>query len=200
MRPVNHIEGTMVSLPRSDIDTDQIIPQKHLKRVDRSGYGDVLFDYWAKDDDGDLRPEFPLNDARRRDARVLVTGANFGCGSSREHAVWALLDRGIEAVIATSFADIFKNNSVDNGLLTVTLPASTIEELHRLCSDHELRARISLEDQTVMVGDRTWHFDIDTESRTRLLAGLDPIAVTLISEDAISRFEAHRPDWMPSIG
>ncbi|MEX2133884.1 MAG: 3-isopropylmalate dehydratase small subunit, partial [Acidimicrobiia bacterium] len=121
MKPVKMITGTMVPLMRSDVDTDQIIPQQFLKRIERTGYGEFLFDSWARDDGGEFRPGFVLNEPARANASVLVAGRNFGCGSSREHAVWALHDWGFEAVVAPSFADIFRNNAVNVGLLPVEM-------------------------------------------------------------------------------
>ena len=185
MKPVNAITGTMVSIPRADVDTDQIIPQKHLKRTERTGYGDFLFDYWAND-----QPDFVLNDPDRASAKVMVTGPNFGCGSSREHAVWAIRDRGFEAVVAPSFADIFSGNATNNGLLLIQLPPDVVRELHTLAEDPECEVSVSLEQQEVRIGPETWSFEIDPEVKRRLLAGLDMVGVTLEYEEAISAFEA----------
>ncbi len=184
MKPVDTVAGTMVSLPQADIDTDQIIPQKHLKRIERTGYGEFLFDYWAND-----QPDFTLNDPARAKAKALITGPNFGCGSSREHAVWAIRDRGFEVVVGPSFADIFSGNAVNNGLLLVQLPEAAVNELHDIAIDPDATVHVSLEDQEVRAGDRVWKFEIDPEVKRRLLAGLDMVGVTLEYEDAISAYE-----------
>lgn len=187
MRPFTDVKGTMVSLPRPDIDTDQIIPQIHLKRVERSGYGKFLFDSWAADD-----PDFVLNDPSRANATILVAGPNFGCGSSREHAVWAIQDRGFDVVIAESFADIFSNNAANNGLLLVRLAAEEVSRLHHLATDASHTVEVSLEDCEVRSDNERWSFAIDPEVRRRLLAGLDMIGVTLEHEPAIAAYEAAR--------
>jgi 3-isopropylmalate/(R)-2-methylmalate dehydratase small subunit len=198
MNPVTQIEGTMVPLHRADIDTDQIIPQQFLKRIERTGYGAFLFDSWARETDGTPRPDFVLNDPERRNAKVLVTGANFGCGSSREHAVWAIQDRGFEAVVAPSFADIFRNNAVNVGLLPVTAEAGVVDRLIALAASPGAEVAIDLDGQTLEADGVVAPFTIDPESRHRLLNGLDPIAETLQMEDGIAAFEAQRPGWVPS--
>ncbi len=197
MKPVNRIVGTMAPLPRADVDTDQIIPKQFLKRIERTGYGEFLFYDWARDQSGELDPDFVLNDPRRRQAKVLVTGANFGCGSSREHAVWAIQDRGFEAVVATSFADIFRNNSVNVGLLPVQVTADVLEELINLADSENAELTVDLETQTLTGDGVSAFFEIDADARRRLLAGLDPISETLQLADAIGVHESTRPKWMP---
>ena len=184
MRPVDVIEGNVSVLDRADVDTDQIIPKQFLKRIERTGYGEFLFHDWRKD------PAFELNRPECADASILVAGRNFGCGSSREHAAWALQDYGFEAVVAPSFGDIFANNAAQIGLLTIALPA---EEVRELAGAEELA--IDLEEQTIRTPDgRSVSFDVDPFVRHRLLNGLDDIGLTLEHEAEISTFEdGHRP-------
>ena len=176
MEPINRISGKVSVLDRADVDTDQIIPKQFLKRVERTGFGEFLFYDWAKEPGWDL----PANP-------VLVAGANFGCGSSREHAPWALEDYGFRAVIAPSFADIFYSNCTKVGLLPVVLPE---EDVRALMAAGE--AEVDLEAQVVRFGGRESHFDIDAEIKHRLLNGLDDIGVTLSQADAIDRYERER--------
>jgi 3-isopropylmalate/(R)-2-methylmalate dehydratase small subunit len=176
MDPVKVIEGAVSVLDRADVDTDQIIPKQFLKRVERTGFGEFLFYDWAKQPGWDL----PANP-------ILAAGRNFGCGSSREHAPWALEDYGFKAVVAPSFADIFYSNCTKIGLLPVTLDEN---EVNALMEAGE--ARIDLERQEVTFGVRSASFDIDPETRRRLLEGLDDIGVTLQQVDAIGRYERER--------
>jgi 3-isopropylmalate/(R)-2-methylmalate dehydratase small subunit len=176
MRPVSRIEGDVTVLDRSDVDTDQIIPKQFLKRVERSGFGEFLFYDWAKQPGWEL-PRNP----------ILATGRNFGCGSSREHAPWALEDYGFEAIVAPSFADIFYSNCTKIGLLPVVLA----EEDVRAVMDAG-RASIDLAGQEVSWNGGRATFEIDAEVKRRLLGGLDDIGVTLQQEDAIARYEAER--------
>jgi len=176
MRPVNLIEGHVSVLDRSDVDTDQIIPKQFLKRVERTGFGEFLFYDWAKQPGWDL-PRNP----------ILATGRNFGCGSSREHAPWALEDYGFEAVIAPSFADIFYSNCTKIGLLPVVLAE---DEVHAVMESGH--ASIDLAQQSVSWTGGGASFEIDPEVKRRLLEGLDDIGVTLQQQDAIDRFEAER--------
>jgi 3-isopropylmalate/(R)-2-methylmalate dehydratase small subunit len=199
VKPVNRIVGTMAPLPRADVDTDQIIPKQFLKRIERTGYGEFLFYDWARNQTGELDPDFVLNDPRRRQAKVLLTGANFGCGSSREHAVWAIQDRGFEAVVATSFADIFRNNSVNVGLLPVQVTADVLGELIKLADSESAELIVDLESQTLTGQGVSAFFEIDADARRRLLAGLDPISETLQLADAIGVHESTRPKWMPIV-
>jgi 3-isopropylmalate/(R)-2-methylmalate dehydratase small subunit len=196
MKPVAAVNGTMVPLPQGDIDTDQIIPKQFLTRIERTGYGQFLFHDWATTDDGKPSSDFFTNDPKRAAARVLVAGRNFGCGSSREHAVWAIQDWGFDAVIAPSFGDIFRNNSVNVGLLTVELPDEAVAELQDRAQDPAASITLDLERQIVESGDFAVEFDIDPGVKERLLEGLDPIAMTLQEEDAISSYESARPVWL----
>jgi 3-isopropylmalate/(R)-2-methylmalate dehydratase small subunit len=196
VKPVSKVQGTMVPLPQADVDTDQIIPKQFLTRIERTGYGEFLFHDWATTEDGNPSSDFFTNDPTRRGSKVLVAGRNFGCGSSREHAVWAIQDWGFDAVIAPSFGDIFRNNSVNVGLLTIELPNEATAELQELAKDPTAVVTVDLEDQLVQCGDFAVEFDIDREVKERLLKGLDPIGMTLQEEDAISSYESARPAWM----
>jgi len=196
LKPVTTIVGRMVPLPRADVDTDQIIPQQFLKRVERTGYGQFLFHSWANDHDQNPLPEFVTNHPERKGAKVLVAGRNFGCGSSREHAVWAIQDWGFEAVVAPSFADIFRNNAVNVGLLPVELTNSEIEDLLSVATDPEEEIFIDLVNRTLSANGVATTFEIDSDARERLLGGLDPISSTLGLTDEIAAHEANRPGWM----
>jgi 3-isopropylmalate/(R)-2-methylmalate dehydratase small subunit len=180
MRPFRRITGRVAVLDRTDVDTDQIIPKQFLKRIERTGYGEFLFYDWRKD------PAFELNRPGYTGATILVTGRNFGCGSSREHAAWALQDYGFEVVIAPSFGDIFASNCAQIGLVVVALPP---EQVRELMGASELT--VDLEAQTISdPSGRTIPFDFDPFLRHRLLNGLDDIALTLEHEPAITAFEA----------
>ncbi|CAN5876915.1 3-isopropylmalate dehydratase small subunit [soil metagenome] len=198
MKPVKTITGTMMPLMRADVDTDQIIPQQFLKRIERTGYGEYLFDSWARDEAGTLRSEFVLNEPARANASVLVAGRNFGCGSSREHAVWALHDWGFEAVVAPSFADIFRNNAVNVGLLPVELDEATVTRLAGLAASPLQTVVIDLENLKVEAEGFDETFRIDENARKRLLAGLDPISETLQFESNLKDYESRRPAWLPT--
>jgi 3-isopropylmalate/(R)-2-methylmalate dehydratase small subunit len=198
MKPVKTITGTMLALLRADVDTDQIIPQQFLKRIERTGYGEFLFYNWARDDNGDPKPEFVLNEPVRHTASVLVAGRNFGCGSSREHAVWALQDWGFDAVIAPSFADIFRNNAVNVGLLPVELDESIVNRLAQLAASPEATVAIDLETRKLVAQGVDETFHIDENARKRLLQGLDPISETLQLESELRAFESQRPGWLPT--
>lgn len=199
MDPVREVTGTMVPLMRSHVDTDQIIPKQFLKRVERSGFGPFLFYDWAYDHEGEPRPDFVLNRPEYRRARILVTGSNFGSGSSREHAPWALLDWGIHAVIAPSFADIFRNNSHKNGLLPIILPEEDVSRLAELAADPTVEATIDVAAETVTVGGTVMSFSLDPFVKHCLLNGLDDIAITLEHEDKIAEYEGTRPGFKPSL-
>jgi 3-isopropylmalate/(R)-2-methylmalate dehydratase small subunit len=194
MEPVRKIRGKILPLPRADVDTDQIIPAKYLKRIERTGFGEFAFDEWRKD------PNFVLNDHRYDGAEVLVTGPNFGCGSSREHAPWALQQMGLKAIIAPSFADIFRNNCAKIGLLTVELPQESIDRLIARAEDSPgFEMEVDLESQTVSLGNgKSRHFDIDPFVKNNLLKGLDEIGLTLEIDDAITAFESTRPELLPT--
>ena len=200
MRPFRREEGVLVPLDRSDVDTDQIIPKQFLKRIERTGYGDYLFYDCRFDSNGSPRAEFMLNQEPYRNGSVLVAGRNFACGSSREHAVWALSDYGFRAVIAPSFADIFRNNALKSGVLPVILPEEQVRELMDLAQeDPGVTASVDLESQTVTAGDLRYSFGMDGFERRTLLEGLDDIALTLRHADAISAYESARPSWLPHV-
>jgi 3-isopropylmalate/(R)-2-methylmalate dehydratase small subunit len=192
MKPFRVHKGKVAPLHRDNIDTDQIIPKQFLKRIERTGFGEFLFHDWRRTKDGKHDPEFPLNDPRHAGAGILVAGKNLGCGSSREHAVWALEDFGFRAVIAPSFADIFANNCVKNGVLTVVLNEEEVADLVRRASeipDYELV--IDLEKCSV----RDEHgfsasFQIDEFTRHCLLTGLDDVGLTLQHEGEIAAYES----------
>ncbi|HEY2167993.1 MAG TPA: 3-isopropylmalate dehydratase small subunit [Candidatus Angelobacter sp.] len=185
--------GIVAALPRDNVDTDQIIPKQFLKRIERTGYGDVLFFDWRYDRDGKPEPGFPLNAPQYSDATILLAGKNFGCGSSREHAVWALRDYGFRAIIAPSFADIFANNCVKNGVLTVVLPPAEIAQLLSRDAAGLNRLKIDLEQcQVSWNGGFQARFEIDPFSRTCLLEGLDEIGATLKREAEIAKYERRR--------
>jgi len=199
MQPVSIISGQMAPLPRANIDTDQIIPKQFLKRVERSGFGPFLFWDWAQDAEGELDPGFILNRPEYAEAAVLVSGPNFGSGSSREHAPWALEDRGFRAIIAPSFADIFRGNSYNVGLLPIALTADEVATLTALADDPSNQLTIDLPAQTVVSGDFEASFEIDPAVKHRLLNGLDHVALTLAHTEEIRRFEQERPAWKPRL-
>jgi 3-isopropylmalate/(R)-2-methylmalate dehydratase small subunit len=196
MKPVSVGQGTMVPLPRADVDTDQIIPKQFLTRIERTGYGEFLFFDWARTEEGEPSSDFFVHDPKRQGAKVLVAGRNFGCGSSREHAVWAIQDWGFDAVIAPSFGDIFRNNCVNVGLLTVELPDDDVARLQEMAQNPAVEITVDLERQVVEAGDYVVEFDVDPGVKERLLNGLDPIGVTLLEDEAISGFEDSRPAWL----
>jgi len=200
MRPFRCEHGGLVPLDRADVDTDQIIPKQFLKRIERTGYGEFLFNDWRYDAVGMPRVDFVLNRPEYAGGTVLVAGRNFACGSSREHAVWALQDHGFRAVIAESFADIFHSNALKSGLLPVTLRAEAVRQLLDLAveSPGEV-AIVDLEDQTVSAGDLRFRFNIDSFARRCLLDGLDDIGLTMRHGAAIAAFESQRPSWMPDL-
>ncbi len=187
--------GIGVPLTRSNVDTDQIIPARYLKRVSRTGFEDGLFSNWRENE-----PDFVLNRDDYRDGSVLFAGPDFGTGSSREHAVWALNDYGFRAVFSPRFADIFRGNAGKAGLLAGVMGESDIELIWKqLEARPGLEVTVSLEDRTVTVGESTYTFEIDNYTRWRLMEGLDDIGLTLRDEGAISRFEERRPAFKPSV-
>jgi 3-isopropylmalate/(R)-2-methylmalate dehydratase small subunit len=184
--------GRAVPLRRSNVDTDQIIPAHWLKKVTRDGFEDGLFEAWRKD------PEFVLNRPERQGATVLVAGPDFGTGSSREHAVWALQNYGFKTVISSRFADIFRGNSLKNGLLTVVLEQEVVDALWQLTeSDPQAEITVDLQDRQVRAEGITAAFELDENSRWRLLNGLDDISITLRNEDDIAAYESRRPSHKP---
>jgi len=193
MEKITTFSGVAVPLRRSNVDTDQIIPAVYLKRVTKTGYEDALFSSWRQD------PDFILNDPAYAGAAVLFAGQDFGTGSSREHAVWALRDYGFKAVIAPRFGDIFRGNSGKQGLLTGTVDEDLVEQFWELIEAQPgIQATVNLLDRTVSVGDLTVPFDIDDYTRWRLLEGLDDIGLTLRDEDRITEFEQSREAWRPT--
>ena len=184
--------GTAIPLRRSNVDTDQIIPAVYLKRVTKSGFEDGLFAAWRND------PEFVLNQPQYRAATVLVAGADFGTGSSREHAVWALQNYGFKAVISSRFADIFRSNSLKGGLLTVILPQENIEKLWDLIeAEPTLAVSVDLEAKNVRLGSLVYPFELDDYTRWRLMEGLDDIGLTLNKIDSVTAYESARPSYKP---
>jgi 3-isopropylmalate/(R)-2-methylmalate dehydratase small subunit len=196
MKAVRVHTGRAAPLPHSDVDTDQIIPSDWLKRVERTGFGRGLFSEWRDE------PSFVLNDERYSGATILVAGPNFGVGSSREHAVWALLDYGFDVVISPRFGDIFHNNSTKNGLVPVVLDSDVVAQLHEaLDNDSDLEIVVDVERRVVEVPSLgiVASFPMDDAVQHRFLHGLDDIGITLSHESEISEFERHRPSWLPSV-
>ena len=202
MQPFTSLTGRAVSLRRGEVDTDQIIPAEYLKRVSRTGFGDGLFAAWRAD------PDFVLNKPHADGAEILIAGPDFGIGSSREHAVWALLDYGFRVVISARFGDIFRNNSAQAGLLAVRLPAATVTALaDAVEAEPGTAVTVDLTGREV----RTAHHDggpaplrapieIDDYTRWRLMEGLDDISLTLRNSEEIAQYERSRPEWMPVAG
>jgi 3-isopropylmalate/(R)-2-methylmalate dehydratase small subunit len=189
---IKHV-GTGVPLRRSNVDTDQIIPAVYLKRVTRSGFEDGLFSAWRSE------PDFVLNQPQYKAGTILVAGPEFGTGSSREHAVWALQNYGFKVVISSRFADIFRGNSLKSGLLTVVLPQDVVEELWlAIESNPSLEISVDLESRTVSYSGKSAAFELDDYTRWRLMEGLDDIGLTLKHTDAIDEFEAKRPSYKPT--
>jgi 3-isopropylmalate/(R)-2-methylmalate dehydratase small subunit len=186
------MSAVIAPLHRSNVDTDQILPAKYLKRVTKSGFEDALFERWRQD------PDFVLNDPRFAPARILVAGPDFGTGSSREHAVWALHDYGFRAVFSPRFGDIFRGNAGKQGLLAGVLDETQVERVWALVDERPGReGTVDLERRVLIVGDEELSFQIDDDVRHRLLEGLDDVSLTLQHEDAISAYEAGRAAWRP---
>jgi len=194
MEPVRAVTGRALPLGRANVDTDQIIPSHWLKRIERTGYGLGLFEAWRKD------PSFVLNDGRYRGANILIAGANFGCGSSREHAVWALQEFGFRAVIAPTMADIFRSNSIKNGLVPVELNADAVSRLlAAVQADANTTITVDVAARTVAALGVKASFPLTDFVQTQLLEGLDEIALTLRHEPDIAAFEAKRAEWLPRV-
>ena len=185
--------GTGVPLRASNVDTDQIIPARYLKSVKRTGFSDGLFSNWRSDDN------FVLNQAQFKDGSVLFAGSDFGTGSSREHAVWALSEYGFRAVFSSRFADIFRGNAGKSGLLTGLMEQEDIELIWKQLVAGETQVTVDLEARTITVGENTYRFDIDGYTRWRLMEGLDDIDITLRNEDAIAAYESRRPSFKPAV-
>ncbi len=193
MQKITVLTGTAVPLRRSNVDTDQIIPAEYLKRITRHGFEDGLFAAWRHD------PEFVLNRSEFEGASILVAGPDFGTGSSREHAVWALQDYGFSVVISSRFADIFRGNSGKGGLLTAQVSQDVVEQLwEAIEADPLLEVTVDLEAREIRAGSLVAAFDVDDYVRWRLMEGLDDIGITLKSADAITEFEKRRPAYMPT--
>ncbi len=199
MDPVGMIQGQMAPLPRANVDTDQIIPKQFLKRVERTGFGPFLFYDWAYDTEGEMILDFVTNRPEYANAKVLVTGPNFGSGSSREHAPWAIEDWGFEAIIAPSFADIFQSNCHKIGLLPVVLSDDEVATLTAIAEHPDNEVAIDLETQTVAAGDFKAVFEIDDFAKHCLLNGLDHIALTLQHAAEIDAYEQSRAPFKPSL-
>ncbi|SET04929.1 3-isopropylmalate/(R)-2-methylmalate dehydratase small subunit [Salinibacillus kushneri] len=190
MEPLRIHKGLVYPLNRTNVDTDQIIPKQFLKRIERKGFGQFLFYNWRFNDDGQPREDFSLNDKKYEGASILVAGENFGCGSSREHAPWALEDYGFKVVLAPSFADIFYNNCFKNGILPVTLKEDIIQHLIEKAEMEAYELTVNLEEQTVRDSEELQEtFEISSYQKEMLLNGWDEIAVTLKQADKIDQFE-----------
>ena len=203
------IEGIVAPIDRDNIDTDQIIPTEYLKSIKKFGYEDYLFDGWRYKDQGRLgmkkgerkiNHEFILNNSPYDESKVLLTRDNFGCGSSREHAVWALRDFGIEVVLASSFGDIFYNNCFKNGVLPLKLKKTEIEELFSLSTDNPVTISVNIKDKVILFKDKlSIDFDLDENLAERIIYGLDEIDITLKDSELIKKFEEHRKENNPWI-
>jgi 3-isopropylmalate/(R)-2-methylmalate dehydratase small subunit len=194
VEPIKKVEGKALPLGRDDVDTDQIVPSDALKRIERTGFGQFLFSEWRED------PDFVINRPEHEGAAVLLAGQNFGCGSSREHAPWAIQDYGIGAVVAPSFADIFKNNCAKIGLLAVELSEEAVQRLLDIVrEDPEARVSVDLEGRVVKAPGFEEPFAFDNFARYRLLNGLDDIGLTLTHEDELEAFERSRPGFLPKV-
>src|SRR5690625_2077269 len=190
MEPIKSHTGLVYPLQRANVDTDQIIPKQFLKRIERTGFGQFLFYHWRFDDDGNKRPDFTLNQPKYEGASILVTRENFGCGSSREHAPWSLLDFGFRVIIAPSFADIFYNNSFKNGLVPIQVDEEQAEKWIEQAKETNLSLAINLEEKVIVDQDgNEINFDIPEYHRQNLINGWDEIALTLQLEDKISNYE-----------
>jgi 3-isopropylmalate/(R)-2-methylmalate dehydratase small subunit len=194
MKPISTVKGRLAPLPMADVDTDQIIPKQFLKSVERTGFGDFLFYDWRKLGD------FILDRPEHRGARILVTGPNFGCGSSREHAPWAIQEAGYEVIIAPSFGDIFRSNCGNIGVPAITLPQAEVRELLDLALEApETEAVVDLEKQSITAGALSFSFEIEPFLKERLRDGLDEIGLSLQKMDKVAAYEAGRPAWMPTV-
>lgn len=194
MKKLSHIESTMLPIPMSNIDTDQIMPKQFLKRVERSGYGEFLFYDWKKDGD------FPLNNEDYKDSKVLVAGTNFGTGSSREHAPWGLQDWGFDAIISTKFADIFKLNSINIGLLPIEASEDIVEKLFQKVTENpKTKIQVSVETKSVICEEVEFNFFLDDFSQNRILNGIDKIDISLEYESKINEFMENRNKWSPKL-
>ena len=200
MDAVREVTGTICPIDANDVDTDQIIPKQFLKRVERTGFGPFAFYEWRYDEDGNPRPDFAMNKPEHQGANILLSGRNFGSGSSREHAPWAIEDAGFKAVIAVSFADIFRNNCGNVGIVAVQLDEPVVRNLFEaVAANPATTFTVDLQSQTVMGGGIQADFEIDEHTRHKLLNGLDDVALTLQRDDDIAAFEATREPWRPAL-
>jgi 3-isopropylmalate/(R)-2-methylmalate dehydratase small subunit len=194
MKKLENINSTMLPLNMSNVDTDQIMPKQFLKRVERSGYGEYLFYDWKKD------PKFPLNNDIYKNSKVLVTGDNFGTGSSREHAPWGLQDWGFDAIISTKFADIFRLNSINIGLLPIEASQENVEGLFKKIENNpNTQIKISVGNKSVECEDINFSFDLDDFSQKRIVKGIDKIDITLGYENQIEKYSNSRKSWKPKL-
>ncbi len=194
MKKLQNINSTMLPLNMSNVDTDQIMPKQFLKRVERSGYGEYLFYDWKKD------PNFPLNNDIYKNSKVLVAGDNFGTGSSREHAPWGLQDWGFDAIISTKFADIFRLNSINIGLLPIETSQENVEALFtKIENNPDTKIKISVGNKSVECEEVNFSYDLDDFSQKRILEGIDKIDITLSYEDKIENFSNSRKSWKPKL-
>ena len=202
MNPFNTLASHMVAIPTENIDTDQIIPARFLKTISKTGLGANLFADWRYDENGQPKPDFQLNKPEAQGANILLAGDNFGCGSSREHAPWSLMDWGFRAIISTSFADIFRNNALKNGLLPVIVDEATHRQLFSLIEeDPAVQVSIDLEKQTLTLPDgRSVTFPIDTFSKTCMLEGVDQLGYLLKQAKHVAAYEAARPARVHTLG
>jgi len=190
LEPINKVTSVITPLDRVNVDTDQIISKEFLKRIERTGFGQYLFYHWRFDENDNKINDFVLNDERFKDSKVLVAHENFGCGSSREHAPWAILDYGFNVVIAPSFADIFRSNCMKNGILTIALSVSEVEELLAKGQESPYSVDVNLDEQTVTGQDgKTYSFEVDPYYKQMLLNGWDEIELTFQYEDKITAYE-----------
>lgn len=193
MEAIQQHKGLAFPLNRANVDTDQIIPKQFLKRIERTGFGQFLFYHWRFDDDGNKRPDFELNDKKYTGASILLAGENFGCGSSREHAPWSLMDYGFRVIIASSFADIFYNNALKNGILPIKMDEEQVQQWMKRAENGNLHLQVDLPQQTITDQNNVKvHFDIPSYHKEKLLNGWDDIALTLLHEEKIAAFEEAR--------
>lgn len=197
MQPLKQVTGIVTPLDRANVDTDAIIPKQFLKRIERSGFGQFLFYDWRFDEEGNPKPDFVLNQKKYQGSTILLARDNFGCGSSREHAPWSLLDYGFRVIIAPSFADIFYNNCFKNGMLPIRLTSGQVDQLFQKANQEEpYQITVDLEAQKIYDSeDLNFSFEVDPYRRTCLLQGLDDISITLQSEQKIAAYEQKLPDY-----
>lgn len=192
MEPINIVNSVLTPLNRKNVDTDQIISKEFLKRIERTGFGQFVFYHWRFDQNDQPIKDFVLNQPKYKGSKILVAHENFGCGSSREHAPWAILDYGFTVVIAPSFADIFHNNCFKNGILPIKLPVSEVEELLAVGAASPLETEVNLEAQTVTANGKVYNFEIDPYYKQMLLNGWDEISLTFQYDEQITKYEATR--------